>query len=91
MDAQAGLGLCCSQTPEDRVSRVEAQISEGYISNFPLSLNFVSILRKNFTLPPSQQFFSHVGMFSCLPGLNQYKAEDKVSSSRTQHSASVES
>ena len=25
-DAQAGLRLCCSQTPEDRVSRVEAHI-----------------------------------------------------------------
>ena len=23
-------------------------------------------------LHPSQQFFSHVGMISCLPGLNQY-------------------
>ena len=23
-------------------------------------------------LCPSQQFFSHVGMISCLPGLNQY-------------------
>ena len=29
--AQAGLRLCCSQTPEDRFSHVEAQI----ISNFP--------------------------------------------------------
>ena len=25
-DAQAGLRQCCSQTPEDRVSRVEAQL-----------------------------------------------------------------
>ena len=25
-DAQAGLRLCCSQTPEDRISRVEAHI-----------------------------------------------------------------
>ena len=25
-DVQAGLRLCCSQTPEDRVSRVEAHI-----------------------------------------------------------------
>ena len=23
-------------------------------------------------LRPSQQFFSHVGMFYCIPGLNQY-------------------
>ena len=36
---------------------------------------------------PSQQFFSHVRTF---PWLNQYKSEDKVSSSRTQHSASSE-
>ena len=36
-------------------------------------------------LHPSQQLFSHVGMISCLPGLNQYQAEDKVSCSRTQH------
>ena len=26
MDAQAGLGRCCSQTLEDRFSRVEAQL-----------------------------------------------------------------
>ena len=26
MDAQAGLRLCCSQTPEDRFFRVEAHI-----------------------------------------------------------------
>ena len=31
-------------------------------------------------LRPSQQFFSHVGMCSCVPGLNLgYLAEDKVS------------
>ena len=41
-------------------------------------------------LRPSQQFFSHVSMFSCLAGLNQYKAEDQVSCSRTQHSVSSE-
>ena len=29
----------------------------------------------------SQQFISHVRMISCLPGLNQYQAEDKVSCS----------
>ena len=35
----------------------------------------------------SQQFFSNVRTFSCLPGLNQYfKAKNKVSCSRTQHS-----
>ena len=39
----------------------------------------------------SQQSFSHVKMISCLPGLNQYEAEDKMSFSRTQHSASGES
>ena len=39
----------------------------------------------------SQQSFSHVGMISCLPGLNQYEAEDKVCCTRTQHSASGES
>ena len=37
-------------------------------------------------LHPSQQFFSHVRMISCLPGLNQYKAADKVSYSRTKYS-----
>ena len=35
-------------------------------------------------LHPSQQLFNHVGTISCLPGLNQYKEEDKVSCSRTQ-------
>ena len=30
MDAQAGLCLCCSQTPEDRFSRVEAYLILGY-------------------------------------------------------------
>ena len=38
------------------------------------------------SLHPSQQFFSHVGMG--LHDLNQYQAEDKVSCSRTQRSAS---
>ena len=35
------------------------------------------------SLCASQQFFSHVGM--AVPGLNQNKAADKVSCSRTQH------
>ena len=39
----------------------------------------------------SQQFFSHIGMFSCLPGLNQYYAADTVSCSSTQHGDSGES
>ena len=39
----------------------------------------------------TQQFFSLVRTFSCLFGLNQYQAEDKVSCSRTQHSDSGES
>ena len=30
-------------------------------------------------LNPSQQFFSHVAKFSCIPGLIQCLAEDKVS------------
>ena len=34
------------------------------------------------SLHPSQQVFSHVG--TCLPVLNNYQAEDKVSCSRTQ-------
>ena len=42
-------------------------------------------------LHPSQHFFSHVGMIPCLPGLNQCKAADKVSWSRTQNSDSGES
>ena len=29
-------------------------------------------------LHPSQQFFSHVRLFSCLPGLNQYNEKDIV-------------
>ena len=29
-------------------------------------------------LNPIEQFFSHVGTFSSLPGLNQYEIEDKV-------------
>ena len=37
------------------------------------------------SLRSSQQFFSHFG--TGLPGLNQYKAEDKVSCPRRQHSA----
>ena len=39
------------------------------------------------SLHPSQQFFTYVE--TGLPGLNQYLAEDKVSCSRTQHSALV--
>ena len=34
-------------------------------------------------LHPSQLFFSQVETFSCLPGLHQYYAKDKVSSLRT--------
>ena len=30
MDAQAGLGLCCSQPPKDRLSRDEAQLRAVY-------------------------------------------------------------
>ena len=37
-------------------------------------------------LRPSQQCFSNVMMITCLPGLNQFEAEDKVSYSRKQHS-----
>ena len=40
------------------------------------------------SLRPSQQFFSYV--WTGLQGLNQYETEDKVSLSRTQHSASGE-
>ena len=39
---------------------------------------------------PCQQFLSHAGMISCLPGSNQYQAADKVSCSSTHlHSESV--
>ena len=40
---------------------------------------------------PCQQFFSNIGIISCLPGLNQYKAASKVSFSWAQHSDSIES
>ena len=47
MYAQAGLRLCCSQTPEDRVSRVEAHIcfvSVPYAFMLPVKgLSFMSI------------------------------------------------
>ena len=36
-------------------------------------------------LCPSQQFFSYVRTISCIPGLNQYLAEDNVPCSRTKH------
>ena len=42
-------------------------------------------------LRPSQHFLCHFGTLSCLPLLNQYLAEDKVSFSRTQYSAFDES
>ena len=42
-------------------------------------------------LRPSQQFFSHGGIISFLPGLNQYLAADNVCCSRTQHSDSASS
>ena len=38
-------------------------------------------------LHPSQEIFSHVGMF---PGLNQYLIEHNMSCTRTQHGASRE-
>ena len=39
---------------------------------------------------PCQQFLSHAGMISCLPGSNQYQAADKVFCSCTHlHSESV--
>ena len=43
------------------------------------------------SLRSSQKFYSHARAFSFLPGLNQYLAENEVSCSRTQHSASSES
>ena len=39
------------------------------------------------TLRPSQEIFSHVGMF---PGLNQYRIEHNMSCTRAQHGASRE-
>ena len=42
VDAQAGLGLCCSQTPEDRFSGVEAHTkSKVKINNLFLSVKIV--------------------------------------------------
>ena len=38
-------------------------------------------------LHPSQQVFSHARLPCCLPRLNQYLAENKVSCSRAQQSA----
>ena len=35
-DAQAGLRLCCSQTPENRVSCVGAQIKSTFVFNIQL-------------------------------------------------------
>ena len=35
---------------------------------------------------PQPIIFSHFGMISCLPGLNQYYTADKVCCSRRQHS-----
>ena len=45
------------------------------------------------SLCPSQQFrnFAVMSIISCLPGSSQYKAEDNVSCSRTQLSASSQS
>ena len=40
-------------------------------------------------LYPSQQFFGHVRMIPCLPGINQYFAAVKVTCSRTQHNDSA--
>ena len=42
-------------------------------------------------LHSSQQYFEHVIMISCFPGLSQYLAEDKVSCCRIQHSDYSES
>ena len=42
-------------------------------------------------LCPSQQFFSYVRTISCIPGLNQYLAEDKVPCSRAKHNAPIKS
>ena len=39
---------------------------------------------------PSIQFVSHDRKISCLPGLNQYKKEEKVSYQRTQYIATGE-
>ena len=41
-------------------------------------------------LRTSQLIFNHVGTFFPTPGLNLYYAEDKMSCSRTQHSASLD-
>ena len=44
-----------------------------FMLSFPIGTEFCN-------LHPSQQFYSHVVTISYLPGLNQYLAEDKVSS-----------
>ena len=52
---------------------------------FEKFLNFVQYVCID-ALHPSQQFFSHFGVISCLPALKQYYAADKVSFSRMQQS-----
>ena len=49
-DVQAGLTFCCSQTPEDRFSRVEAQIMYMYTQQKSYWVTyFLSIIFKTLT------------------------------------------
>ena len=42
-EAQAGLRLCCSQTPEDRFSLVEAHIIvDNILSMYNVNISFVT-------------------------------------------------
>ena len=45
-DVQAGLRLCCSHTPEDRLSRVKAQIMSHFIS-WEMQVAFASDSRRH--------------------------------------------
>ena len=52
-----------------------------------MGISFVCV----YALRPCQQLLSHVGTSSCLPWLNKYYAEERVSGSRAQYSGSGKS
>ena len=71
------------------IQRITTTLTCGFVLTFIREAMLVPIcwcldLICVFALRQILQILSHARIISCLPGLNQYKAKDKVSSSGTQ-------
>ena len=73
MDAQAGLCLCCSQTPEDRFSRGEAHISPEVIKRYLCSTQLILVFIGHVASSYDNSFSPlHINVASQKPKLHEY-------------------